>query len=249
MQVAPLASRPIEPRYRIVRVGKKPLIGITTPVRAHIGAILKADSIESSECVYNEWVATRLAQLIRAPIALGLLAKRDGSTVFASLQVIADEPTLPDVRRSQIYRIAQRYPYWVAGLVAFDLWVGNDDRAFNLKATLLGVSPPLLCGFDHSHALLNNDETVDLSIHRLKSGELIVGSHTFYGRVRYRYFTEWLKRIENISDASIAECCDAGQTINRVDHKTQNNLAGALIVRAKQLREIVNRHDQTVFPR
>lgn len=74
-------------------------------------------------------------------------------------------------------QVAKIYPQQVALLVAFDLFIGNGDRARNLKAALATPHIQLFAAFDHSHALLGADQKPENSISQLKQGDLLVRSH------------------------------------------------------------------------
>ena len=49
--------------------------GITNPAACTLHGILKFDSAESPHLVYNEYVALRLAQAARIPVADGVLTR------------------------------------------------------------------------------------------------------------------------------------------------------------------------------
>ncbi len=80
---------------------------------------------------------------------------------------------LPDALPSQFGVIAQNYPHEAAGLLAFDILIGNHDHARNLKASVVTPHIPLFCAFDHSHVLLNIRDNPHDSIKALKSDDLL----------------------------------------------------------------------------
>lgn len=236
----------MEPRYRLVPSPSRSLGGITRPRTAQIAAILKLDQAESLFCVYNEWVASRLAALLQAPLATGALAVDGALTGFASLQLVLDELPLPNIRRSQLTKACTLYGNLVAGLVVFDLWIGNFDRALNLKAAVSDLRRPLFCGFDHSHCLLTTERTISLSLTKLRQGDLIVGQHPFYGRAARTDVLRWIARLESLPSGLIRAACRSDERLSRVTPRVQSMLGTALARRASMLRSMVKDHAATL---
>lgn len=232
--------------YTIRRLGRVRSNGITSPITGSLNAVIKFDSPESEHCVYNELVAVRLAQTIHAPLADGVLTLAGSGQAFASLELGAPGLPLPDVSESNHGRVAELYPEAVAGLVAFDIWIGNPDRARNFKASLVTPHVPVFRGFDHSHALLCVESTSLQSIRRLRAGDLIAETHPFYGRVRRDQLERWITRIRALPEDYIRECCEFGRPIGAVTVRTQKALSQALIQRRNKLIVIVQIHLDTV---
>jgi len=127
----------LEPTYKIHRVSTRRLEGITEPSPGTVHAIIKTDCFECPHAVYNEIVALRLAQTLRAPAADGALTVTNDGTVYASLQLDSPGMSLPNLLEWQRQRAFDRYPALATSLVAFDILIGNGDRARNLKASVL----------------------------------------------------------------------------------------------------------------
>lgn len=235
--------------YSIRRLGTVRRNGITAPVNGSVNAVIKFDSPESEHCVYNELVAVRLAQTLHAPLADGVLTVAGAGHAFASLELGAPGLPLPDVPDSHLGRVAELYPEAVAGLIAFDLWIGNADRARNIKASLVTPHVPVFRGFDHSHALLAIEASPTRSLQRLKAGDLIVASHPFYGRARLAHLAHWVNRIKALSDDYIRECCEFGRPIGAVTVKMQKAVFQALVQRREKLGVLVQVHMDTVRPK
>ncbi|CAG0964663.1 hypothetical protein MYXO_00958 [Myxococcaceae bacterium] len=136
--------------------------------------------------------------------------------------------------------MASLYPSDVAALVVFDIWIGNWDRGGNIKAAVVSEHLPLFLAFDHSHALLNVDETAGGSIARLGGGSLIVESHPFYGRATPDMLDKWVERIARMDAGTVAECCGFGRPFRSVGTETQEALGIALAARAGDLPRIVS---------
>ena len=228
--------------YKIRRISGTRKAGVTVPSVCTLDAALKFDSTESPHCVYNEYVAQRLAQTLHVPIAEGVLTTTGDGPAYASLLVHSPGINLPDVLEPQLDRIAATYPNQVAALVAFDLYIGNGDRARNLKASLVTPHVRLFAAFDHSHALLGAESDPVTSIRKLAVGEPIVRRHPFYGRVQAVYLDTWVKRIAAMPDGYVQECCRMGKPFRGVSEEWQRSLADAMMKRKEAFPAIVQRH-------
>lgn len=232
--------------YSIKRIYKKGPKGITQPRFCAMNAVLKSDSNESPQCVYNERVASALAQTLHTPNAAGVFADTPDQHSFASLQIANPGVALPNIRKSWISSAAISYPEHVAALVAFDILIGNTDRYQNLKVSLFTKHVEIFSAFDHSHSLLHPYHAPSTSISLFNSNKLIVDTHTFYGHVSRKRLWKWCKRFDDAPDYLIKECCEFGKPINTVDVQTQRKLADALILRKKVLLNIVKSHEHII---
>lgn len=235
--------------YSIRRLGRTRANGITAPVAGSLNAVIKFDSPESEHCVYNELVAVRLAQTLHIPIADGVLTAAGTGHAFASLELAAPGLPLPDVPEGHHGRVAELYPDAVASLVAFDIWIGNSDRARNFKASLVTPHVPVFRGFDHSHALLGIEASPPRCLRQLREGDLIAETHPFFGKVKLAPLAGWVKRIQSIPDDYIRECCEFGRPIGAVTVKTQKAVSQALLQRRIKLGIIIQLHMGTVRAR
>jgi hypothetical protein len=201
-----------------------------------LDAVLKFDSIEAPHNVYNEYVAGRLAAAIHAPIATGVLTPGIDGPSFASLIVTSPGEALLDLPESRLRDVALSYPNEVAALVAFDLFIGNWDRARNLKVSLVSPHIRVFGAFDHSHALLGiaNADPRE-SIRQLADGDVIVKYHPFFGLVDRARFIEWTNRIADLSKTVIKSSCQMERDFRTVLVDTQDALAAALILRRTEI--------------
>lgn len=228
-----------EAPYKIHRIRKQLKIGVTGASPCTLNAILKFDGPESPHCVYNEQVAVRLAQTLHIPIADGVLTTSGDGQVFASLEVASPGIALPDILKSQIKQAAARYPEEAAALVAFDILIGNRDRAQNIKASLITPHMPIFRAFDHSHALLTIEEDPNDSISRLHSKDLIVKFHPFFGQISRTSLGIWVDRISSANDIYFEECCRFGRAFRAVTASMQDDLSAALVWRKTNLKKIL----------
>lgn len=227
--------------YRIHKITpqRKTSRGITKPAACTLHGILKFDCPESPHLVYNEFVALRLAQLLRIPVADGVLTIAGDGYAYASLEVALPGLDLPDMRKSDYPKVANRYPDQAAAILAFDYWIGNRDRGGNVKAALLSQHLPLFRGFDHQFALLDAERDHVTSIAALKRGDPIVKFHPFMQIVQKDRVAPWLERIAGLSADIIDSCCNFGQPFRTVLPDTQVDLCEALVVRARSLSSII----------
>lgn len=234
--------------YKIHHIRSRAKNGITTASFCTLNAILKFDCDESPYCVYNEHLATRLAQTLHVPVADGVLTSTTDGPAFASLEVDSSSLSLPDLLESQRAKAASIYENEVAALVAFDILIGNYDRSRNLKASIATPHIKIFKAFDHSHCLLTIEDDPDKSLQRLGNGELIVNFHPFYGLVDQQLLVIWVNRIASADDIYFHECCDMGKTFRSVTADLQKRTAAALIRRKSALSSITNTHLGKICP-
>jgi hypothetical protein len=227
---------------RLLRQSKK---GASKPAIATLNAILTFDCDESPFGVYNELVATRLGQMLNAPVAAGVLTMSGDGQTYAGIETGSHELVLPDVFDARLGDIADKYPSETAALVAFDLWIGNDDRHGNLKASLHSQHIRIFAGFDHAICLLGHEDDTDKLASRLealKIGELLIPAHPFFGLIDALELSKWVSRITGVSDDLVREACVFGKTFRSVSIAMQSELAEALVARKRLLPGIVASH-------
>lgn len=226
--------------YQIRGRRKRALKGVTSPVRGQIAAVLKSDGEEVPTCVYNELVAARLGALIGIPAAQGVAAQGDLAYEYASLLAATPAGRLPPVTATRAAAVALRYPRESAATLVFDVFIGNWDRAGNIKAAV--ASPvSFFCAFDHSHCLLALDDTPQESIERLATDDPGLTGHLFLGLVDEKLIRPWVSRIEALAPESIEAACCLGTPVNMVGTGMQRRLARALVERQKHLATMVAR--------
>jgi len=227
--------------YRIHQLlpAKRSVKGITRPAACTLHGIIKFDCIESPHLVYNEFVALRLAQALRIPVADGVLTVAVDGYAYASLEVALPGLDLPDMRKSDYRKVARRYPDAAAAILAFDYWIGNADRSGNIKAALASEHTSLFRAFDHQLALLDVEGDYDASLRRLNGVDPIVRFHPFMGQVEAVHLKRWVTRISSLSHEIIESCCVFEKPFRTVQPSTQKALAFALRLRAKRLSRLI----------
>lgn len=237
----------IESAYKLRRVGSS-LKGMTNPRRCTLDAVLKRDGDDLPYCVYSEYVALRLAQTLHIPVADGALTDCDEMTAYASLKISTGADCLPEMKHTAAAVAAVRYADMVAALTAYDILIGNWDRAENLMAATNTASPDFFRAYDHSHALLGIAEKPAESIKRLADCELIVTAHPFYSRVRQSSLELWAVRIASLPDMQVTECCVLEPFAANVATSIKKGVAAAMVIRKNSLPSIIRDNKARIDP-
>jgi hypothetical protein len=228
-----------ESRYKLHRISEESPGGTTGTSYCSMDAVLKFDCPESQHCVYNEWVAVKLAQSLHIAIADGVITATGDGPAYASLQLDSPGIELPDVTYSDAPLVVARYHDEAAAITLFDILIGNWDRSGNLKASLISRHLPVFCGYDHSYTLLDCDTTPKKSLNQLKSNKLIVDCHPFYGLLSVSVVETWANRIANLDNRYFHECCLFGRPFRTVTQGLQQQLADALTFRKDRFPDII----------
>lgn len=214
--------------------------GATEPEIGDVAAIIKQDGRESRAQIYCEYVAGRLAGMVGVTVAAGVLVVHAAGLRYASLKVAEVGFTLTDIEPEHAHAVVARYPVEAANLAVFDIWIGNGDRAGNLRANLYESTDNLMIGLDHGSSLLSVGDSVDAALQRLRRADFPRG-HMFAKRLDRRLADAMVTRIAHISDEAIQDACVLGETLGSVILPDQADLADALIWRRNELSRIVDR--------
>lgn len=234
------------PTYIVRRILRKTGKGATSSSLCTLDAVLKFDCDDTPHGVYNEHVALKLGQVLNMPVAAGVLTATSDGQTYASLHVGSPGMTLPDVPEAMRPSVASSYPMEVAGLVAFDILIGNADRSNNFKATTQSPHLRIFAAFDHGATLLGIDEDPEVSISRLATDDLIARQHPFYGLVQQPHLDHWIDRIEALTDEQVAECCTFGKPFRAVRVEWQAKLGETLAIRKDNIGTIISQHAGTI---
>lgn len=128
---------------------------------------------------------------------------------YVSLMIGAVNFTLPDIHEHQWSEAAAAFPNHAATLLAYDIFIGNIDRANNLKVDMRRRSLNFFAGFDHSHCLLDIHTEAQESLAELSSDGLIVTGYPFYQApaIRMERVANYVERIEELPDSLILTTC------------------------------------------
>lgn len=230
--------------YTLTGVRKAVGRGVTGPEVGDVAAIIKQDGQESRAQIYSEYVAGRLAVMVGVTVAAGVLVVHAAGVRYASLKVAEVGFALADIEQEHVDEVVARYPVEAANLAVFDVWIGNGDRAGNLRANLQESTNNLIIGLDHGGSLLSAGESIDAALERMRRTDFPRG-HLFAERLDRRLADAMVERIARLSDEAIHDACVLGETLGSVILPDQADLADALVWRRNNLQGIV---DRTLFP-
>ena len=180
--------------------------GVTEPEFGEVSAVIKQDNDESRAQVYSEYVGSRLAALLCIPTAAGVFVTHSRGLRYASLMIAEVGFSLTEIDSPHAEEVALRYPVESAKLAVFDVWIGNIDRAGNIRANLGESTDNLIVGIDHGGCLLYCADDIDSSLDRLLNKQW-PPIHIFHGYVRDYLVQPIVERIMRLSDESIQEAC------------------------------------------
>lgn len=232
----------------------------------HVGAVLKGDHEEARAQLYSELAANRLAMTLGIPVIVGVPARRSGSDSalrFAALRVaetglnlydftaddLSDEGDLSSLPVG-VYRgaghlhemaaMCKKYPMKAAEIAVFDLWIGNEDRALNFKATLQSDDRGVIFALDQGSSLLSCRATIDESIESLGSSSH-PKFHPFRKLVHGRPCGAMVERIQSMPNWAIEAATIYQDTVGNVTLPDQYQAYEKLLERRKMLGEMVDR--------
>ncbi|WP_431049679.1 hypothetical protein [Roseateles sp. L2-2] len=201
-----------------------------------MAAVLKFDSSEAPFAVYCELAAARIGALLGVPVAPGALCELPDSLAFASLLIGQPGARFPHVEGGQAQAVVDRYPAECAGLLVFDVLIGNWDRYGNVKAGLRAHVPGFILGFDHANSLLMAGEEPLQSVGLLAAeGSPILHRHLFGAYLLESTLEPWIAKAQALR-ADLVRCCVVGHSVNGAELWMQGAIAYALSHRLGHLR-------------
>jgi hypothetical protein len=195
------------------------------------GGVGKLNSPASPYAVANEFIAGRLGMIIGLPVPPGTTATTDdGELAYVGFrfgkQGEKPPPIIPE------HFVADN-PHLAAGVVAFDSWIGNEDRhPKNLSYVREPRIPPVV--FDHERALLGAE--AGKAVERLtdRVGESFVGGCLATEIRDGASFDDWAARIASISAGVIRDVCATALSVGAVT--ADENEAAIAFLQQRQTR-------------
>lgn len=226
--------------YELRNVRKSVGYGATEPEFGEVSAIVKQDCTESRAQIYSEYVASRLAGLLGIPVATGVFVAHSRGLRYASLKVSEVGFSLTEVDYNEADEVAERYPVECAKIAVFDVWIGNLDRAGNLRANMEESTDNVIVGLDHGGCLLSCADDQETALLRLQGMDW-PRNHIFSERIFGYYANAAIDRIQQLGDDAIQEACMLGGTVGSVMLPDQAMIAEVLIQRKNVLSDLVGR--------
>jgi hypothetical protein len=217
-------------RYRLVSFDRQMGIGVAGSMQVSVSAVAKKNGAPAPYCVPNEMICAELGRFLRLPVppcGIVRVAAGDPTPWFASMDFNLTGNSLPPVDPARCWAAL---PLLSAGLLLFDVLIGNCDRHRTNFAVDFSANPPTMSVFDHSHALFGfasgqgQARLADLRERLAVSG----GSHSHGNRhclldviTSDGQFADWFSRVRALPDYLIEDLChdatELGATAQEAD--------------------------------
>ena len=196
----------------------------------------------------NEYICSELGRLIGLPVPHCAFA-RDGNkkseVYFCSLSFNVMQVELSNIIPPMF---VNNHPSISAGIIVFDILIGNPDRHKGNLGEFLHRDGIDLFVFDHSHALLGikageGSRRLDALSDRLgiASGGQTLGNAHCLGKVvsNLSFFNEWLSRVESIPDWYFKRLIDVPLEHNLITKTEAEHLFTFFIERKSKIRGLI----------
>jgi hypothetical protein len=237
-------------QYRLISFDRQMGVGVAGSMQATISAVAKCNSPAVPYCVPNELICAAIGRFIGLPIPpCGLIHAPTAAvtTWFASLDFNLAGDSLPPV---DPVRCFNELPRLSAGLLLFDVLIGNCDRHRGNFAVDFSVQPPRMSVFDHGHALFGYeagkaaDRLRDLRCRLSITGGAYTKGHRHCLLDIIKTdddFGDWISRIRSIPDFLVADLCQDAVGIGATEAESQ--LASDFLkYRRDNMRDIISNH-------
>ena len=174
----------------------------------------KCKSEKSPYLIANEWIAAEVAHFLRLPVPpCSLLRKKTTSTVMFASQSFEGDTAPEDTDPSVLY---EKHPLLCAGIVVFDILIGNRDRGFWNIHVDDPESPTVIRLFDHERALFYVYEDEGVAQLRSRQGRLGItqssvsnnSSHCLISLIdSHENLSHWVHRVKVMPDSFIEAVC------------------------------------------
>lgn len=232
-------------KYRVTSWGQAVGQGATGAQYVNVSAVGKANSANAPYVVANELVCSQLGHLLKLPVPPGfVILNENAQPHFACLDFSLTGDALPPIIPD---RFAAAFREQIGSILAFDIFIANDDRHARNLAADYSSGPPRYTLFDHSHALLgggpNWQRKLDVAL-----DTLAIGNHILAGYIDDdQHFDPMLARIEGIPDYYIEETVAGAQEYG-LDDATVERLHNFLGDRRQRVRQLII-ENRGAFPR
>lgn len=191
--------------HRVVSFDKQ-LGGAAGSWLASVGAVAKPNTPNAPYCIPNELVCSVIGRFLYLPLPpAGIISspKATHPFWFASFDFNLSGNSLPPIDPA---KCEVELPELCAGVVLFDVLVGNSDRhPGNLSVDLL-TTPKQMNVFDHSHALCGGQAGNAKQVLVDFQDKLATGGHCLLKVLSTdQHFQKWIDRIKAIPDFLIEE--------------------------------------------
>lgn len=182
----------------------------------HVKAYHKRPWKESPYRIPNEWICSRLGELIGLPVppcVLTASAIPDSPVVFSTLDFNIHRDNLPPIDGEACFRELAELS---TGVVMFDIWIANEDRHDTNLVVDNVLNPTSMQVFDHDQALFGGFHVAGRERFVKLRNRLGITGGTITGGNRHclldamtsdEYITKWANRICLVPDYFIEKLC------------------------------------------
>ena len=110
---------------------------------------------------------------------------------------------------ADITHLIEDRPTIVAGILAFDCWIGNTDRSADNLAYVRDDRERPVTVFDHSHALLGTQQGQGADLLRQQIDQPFVAGNLASQITSSKGLSDWSSRISEVSAGLIRDLCQA----------------------------------------
>ena len=236
--------------YRVITFGDALHVGTAGSRYVEIAARAKCNSSVSPYCVPNEFICARLGQSLGFPIAPGAVItapRSDPKFWYAALDFSQEGESLPPVIPEDCFR---QLPELCAGVVLFDIFIGNGDRTQGNLFLDEGLDRAQMRLFDHELALLG--ATAGQAEGRLTGGlkdQLGIPDHCLKPLVPVAdlWSSVWMRRISDLPTYLIEETCREAAPYGMTSEEADAVIA-FLMERRHNLYDLVRDHENEFQP-
>jgi hypothetical protein len=198
----------------------------------------------------NEFVANRIAAILGIPVAPGYLLKIPSNEVyFINVNFNPTGTNLPPVRPPELVK---KLPRICAGVVIFDILIGNPDRHPRNLAHF--DKKQQLAVFDHSHSLFGISPGYGASrLTWLNQSLGCIGEQEPFGLTGNRHclidhipesgwLLEWLERVRLIPDYFFEDVCNDVLQVTDITRAEADSLREYLVKRRNGMSLLLTKH-------
>ncbi len=236
--------------YSLSKVLKKVSTGVSGTYTIEVSAYGKT-SLTHRLVVANEYICAHLGTYIGLPIPPCALLQPKGtvpSVWFGSLSYSLSGHSLPPIDNDECVGTFENLS---AGVVLFDIWIGNSDRHIGNLSIDKEASKHRLNVFDHSHALFSSEgiPRIDRLLNKFgidQKAETGANRHCLLDFLKSDTdFETWVRRIENTPTWLIEKVCEDTVDVGLLTNQEANKACMFLRHRSSELRRIIeeNKHE------
>ena len=233
--------------YRFISAQRQMGIGVAGSYLINISAVGKTNSKAVPYCVPNELICGTLGRIVGLPVPpCGIVEQKPsrgqaGKVWFATLDFNITGDSLPPV---DVDAALHQLPVECAGILIFDIWVGNTDRHKKNFSVDLLANPPAMNVFDHSHALFGHRQGNAINRITQEMDRIGIAGHCLLHAIQTdSHFGKWIDRIQQVPDYMVDDICDhaAGTGIQQ---REVDEAKGFLKYRRDCIKNIIEQHKE-----